>query len=121
GSAHDPAGKQGLAAMAAEMIAGAGSKQMRTDEITRALFPLAGSFDAQVDREMTVFTGVIHRDNAAAFAEIVLPQLLAPGLREDYFTRIKQRQMSALVQDLRTNNEEELGKERLQTNIFDGG
>ncbi|HTE84079.1 MAG TPA: pitrilysin family protein [Dehalococcoidia bacterium] len=120
GSAHDPVGKEGIAALAGEMIAGAGSEQMRIDEIKRALFPMAGSFSAHVDREMTTFTGVIHRDNLDAFAGIVVKQLLAPGLREADFTRLRANQLNELVQDLRTNNEEELGKERLQTNIFAG-
>ena len=120
GSAHDPAGKEGLAALAAEMIASAGSRDMRIDEITRALFPIAGSFTVQVDKEMTTFTGVIHRDNWPASPTIVLPQLLDPGFREEDFKRLKDAQANALVQDLRNNNEEELGKERLQTNIFAG-
>ncbi len=120
GSAHDPAGKEGLAALAASMIADAGSTRQRIDEINRALFPLAGSFDAQVDREMTTFTGVIHRDNLAAFTDIVLPQLLEPGMREDDFNRLKAQQLNELVQDLRANNDEELGRERLQATIFAG-
>jgi len=49
-----------------------------------------------------------------------LPQLLDPGFRESDFARLKDAQENALVQDLRSNNEEELGKERLQTNIFRG-
>jgi zinc protease len=120
GSAWDPTGREGLAAMSAEMVAGAGSRRMRLDEIERALYPMAGSFAARVDREMTVFTGVIHRDNAEAFAGIVLEQLLRPGFREEDFSRIKANQLNELVQDLRTNNEEELGRERLQTNVFAG-
>lgn len=120
GSAHDPAGKEGLAALAAEMIAGAGSEERRIDEINRALFPIAGSFDSQVDREMTVFTGVVHRDNAERLADIVLPQLLRPGFRDDDFARLKAQQHNHLVQDLRANNDEELGKERLQANLFAG-
>ncbi|MCC7364447.1 MAG: insulinase family protein [Dehalococcoidia bacterium] len=120
GSAHDPAGKEGLAQLAAEMIASGGSTKMRIDEINRALFPIAGSFDAQVDKEMTVFTGVTHRDNLDRFLGIALPQLLTPGFREDDFARIKEKQANELVQDLRANNEEELGKERLQENIFRG-
>jgi zinc protease len=120
GSAHDPAGKEGLAALSASMIAEAGSRAMRIDEIKKALFPLAGSFDAQVDREMTTFTGSIHRDNWSRFLDIALPMLLEPGLREDDFRRLKDAQMNALKQDLRNNNEEELGKERLQANIFAG-
>src|SRR6185369_2011186 len=120
GSAHDPAGKEGLAALAASMIAEAGSRAMRIDEIKKALFPLAGSFDAQVDKEMTTFTGSIHRDNWGRFLEIALPMLLEPGLREDDFRRVKDAQMNALKEDLRNSNEEELGKERLQANIFAG-
>ena len=78
GSAHDPTGREGLAQLAASMIADAGSAQMRIDEINRALFPMAGSFDAQVDREMTVFTGVVHRDNADRFADIVAQTTAGP-------------------------------------------
>ncbi|HEV8232652.1 MAG TPA: pitrilysin family protein [Thermoanaerobaculia bacterium] len=120
GSAHDPAGKEGLAALSAAMVAEAGSKEMRIDEISKALYPIAGSFAAQVDKEMTTFTGSIHRDNWKAFLDVVLPQLLEPGLREDDFQRLKDAQSNALKEDLRSNNEEELGKERLQTNLFAG-
>ncbi len=120
GSAHDPRGKEGLSALAASMIANAGSRAMRIDEINRALYPAAGSFSAQADKEMTTFTGVIHRDNWQRFVDIALPQLIDPGFRDEDFQRLKARHMNALVQDLRNNNEEELGKERLQTNIFAG-
>ncbi len=120
GSAHDPKGKEGLAALTARMIAQAGSKDLRIDEIRKALFPMAGSFDGQVDREMTAFTGVIHRDNWKAFFDTALPQLTDPGFREEDFRRLKDAQMNALVQNLRNNNEEELGKERLQELLFRG-
>ncbi len=81
---------------------------------------MAGSFDAQVDKEMTTFTGVIHKDNVQPFLDVVLPLLTDPGLRPEDFQRLKDQQKNALVQDLRNNNEEELGKERLQTNVFAG-
>jgi zinc protease len=120
GSAHDPKGREGLAALAAAMIAEAGSKSQRIDEIRQALFPMAGSFGAQVDKEMTTFTASVHRDNWDRFAAIALPQLLDPGYREEDFRRLKDAQLNALKVDLRSNNEEELAKERLQTNIFAG-
>jgi len=120
GSAHDPAGKEGLARLAAALVAEGGSKALRIDEIKKALFPMAGGFDAQVDKEMTTFTGVIHKDNVQAFLDVVLPMLTEPGLRAEDFQRIKDHQRNALVQDLRNNNEEELGKERLQTIVFAG-
>jgi zinc protease len=120
GSAHDPQGKEGLAALAAEMIADAGSRSSSIAEIKQALFPMAASFDAQVDKELTTFTARVHRDNWARFAEIALPQLEEPGFREEDFRRLKDQQRNALVEDLRTNNEEELGKERLQALLFRG-
>ncbi|HVR44878.1 MAG TPA: pitrilysin family protein [Thermoanaerobaculia bacterium] len=120
GSAHDPEGKEGLAMLAASMVSEAGSKAMRIDEITRALFPIAGRFGAQVDREMTTFTGSIHRDNWERFFDIVLPQLLDPGYRQEDFERLKDAQKNALIQNLRANNDEELGKERLQYQVFRG-
>ena len=120
GSAHDPKGKEGLAALAAALVADAGSKTMRIDEINKALYPMAGSFEAQVDKEMTTFTARVHRDNWDAFAAVALPMLTEPGFREEDFNRLRDRQANALKQDLRTNNEEELGKERLQADLFAG-
>jgi zinc protease len=120
GSAHDPAGKEGLAALTAAMISEAGSQAMTIDQIEAAMYPIAGSFTNRTDKEMTTFTAVIHKDNWRPFLGIVMSQLLTPGFRDDDFKRLKDTQLNALTQDLRSNNEEELGKERLQTNIFAG-
>ncbi len=120
GSADDPPGKEGLSALAAAMVAEAGSKERRIDEINKAFFPMAGVFRGRADKEMTTFTGFIHRDNWKTFFDIALPMLTDPGLREEDFKRLKDAQSNALKEDLRSNNEEELGKERLQAKIFAG-
>ena len=120
GSAHDPKGKEGLAALSAAMITEAGSRARPIDEIEKLLFPMAASLDARVDKEMTTFTARVHRDNWERFAGIALPQLSEPGFREEDFKRLKDLQMNALIQDLRTNNEEELGRERLQALLYEG-
>ena len=120
GSADDPQGKEGLAALSARMISGAGSRAMTLDEITKTLYPVAGSFGASVDKEMTSFTGAIHKDNWDQFVRVALPMLLDPGFRDEDFKRNKDGLLNSLKQDLITNNEEELGKERLQSNIFAG-
>ena len=120
GCAQDPQGKEGLAALTAAMVARAGSKDRKIDEISKLVFPMAGSFGDQVDKEMTSFTGSIHQDNWKKFIDIALPQLLAPGFREEDFRRLKDAQKNALQLDLKDNNEEEFGKERLQTNVFAG-
>jgi zinc protease len=120
GSAADPKGKEGLAHLTGSMIANAGSSELPIDEIRRAFFPIAGSFDSQVDKELTTFTASIHRDNWKQFFDIVLPMLLSPGFRAEDFGRLKDNQLNALKQDLRSNNDEELAKERLQANLFRG-
>jgi zinc protease len=120
GSAHDPKGKEGLAALTAAMVTEAGSREAGIDEIRKTLFPMAASFSARVDKEMTVFTGSVHRDNGGAFFDTVLPQILDPGFGEEDFRRLKDAQRNALAQDLIANNEEELGKERLQAVVFAG-
>ena len=120
GSAYDPVGKEGLAQLTASMIAEAGSKSLRIDEINKAFYPIAGSFKAQVDKEMTALTMSIHRDNWQEFAAVALPQLLEPGFRQEDFDRLRTNQLNALTLDLRSNNDEELGKEWLQNSIFAG-
>jgi len=120
GSAYDPPGKEGLAALSAAMIAEAGSRSTNYSEIQKALFPMAASFEQQVDREMTTFTARVHRDEWASFASIALPQLTEPGFRKEDLERLKDQQLNALQLDLRINNDEELGKERLQQLVFAG-
>jgi zinc protease len=120
GSAHDCDGKEGIAALAASMIADAGSESATIDSINRKLFPFAGSMSGLVDREMTTFTitaPAAHLDECLA---LMLPQLTRPGFRDEDFSRLKARHQTALAQDLRTNNEEELGREALQSLIFEG-
>ncbi|HEX7154152.1 MAG TPA: pitrilysin family protein [Thermoanaerobaculia bacterium] len=120
GSANDPKGKEGLAVLAASMLTESGSKAMGISEINKALYPMAGSIFDQLDKEMTTFTGVVHKDNWKKFSGIVLPMILDPGFREEDFKRLKDAQLNALKQDLRNNNEEELGKEELQNVIYAG-
>ncbi len=120
GSADDPPGKEGLAQLAANMIADAGSSALDISDIKRLFYPMAGSFNAQVDREMTVFGGSIHLDNVEPFLNIILGMLLDPGMRPADFTRLRERQQNELKIDLCSNNDEELGKERLQASIFAG-
>lgn len=120
GSAHDPLGKEGLAALTAMMVASAGSSERKIDEVIKSLFPLAGSFSEQTDKEMTTFTGSIHKDNWKQYLDVAMPQLVSPGFREEDFRRLKESLKNALSVDLKDNNEEEFGKERLQTNVFAG-
>lgn len=120
GPASDPKGKEGLAALTANMISEAGSRTMKYEEIVQAMLPLATAFNSQVDKEMTVFHGTTHVDNLEAYYEIISGMLLDPGFREEDFSRVKDDTLNYIKVTLRQNNEEELGKEVLYLDIYEG-
>ena len=119
GAASDPAGKAGAAALTAAMLSAGGSRKMSYDDIVDAFFPMAAGVSAQVDKEMTVFSGTTHVENLDAYYEILRQMLLEPGWREDDFDRLKDKTLNDLRVRLRANNEEELGKEYLYLKIYE--
>ncbi len=118
GPADDPAGKEGLATLTANMVADAGSRSMPYADIQRALYPMAAGFGVQLDKEMTVFGGTVHRDNLDRYYDVVGGQLLDPGFREEDFSRVKSNLLNQIRVGLRANNDEELGKEVLYEMIY---
>ncbi|MBV9960205.1 MAG: insulinase family protein [Acidobacteria bacterium] len=120
GSASDPEGKEGVAALTASLIAGGGTRTMTYDQIVEAMYPMATGFGSQVDKEMTVFTGTTHVDNLDKYYSIISQMLLDPGFREEDFSRIKTDHINYLQVSLRGGNDEELGKEALYNMIYEG-
>jgi zinc protease len=120
GSANDPAGQEGVASLSAALLAKGGSRALPYDKIVEAMYPMATSFDWQVDKEMTVFTGTTHVDNLAKYYQLINGMLLDPGFREDDFARLKKDAINFLKTSLREGNDEELGKEELYNAIYAG-
>ncbi|HSO75803.1 MAG TPA: insulinase family protein, partial [Blastocatellia bacterium] len=120
GSASDPKGKEGVAALTAAMISDGGSRTMSYEQIAQAMYPMATGFGSQVDKEMTVFVGTTHVDNLQRYYQIVSERLLDPGFREDDFKRLRTDAINFLKESLRGNNDEELGKEALYISIYKG-
>ncbi len=118
GAAMDPPGKKGLAALTAAMITDAGSAALTIQEINSAMYPIASSFNAQVDKEMTRLSGQVHRDNLAAWYTLASGQLLSPGWREQDLQRVRTQLVNAIRTSLVGNNDEELGKEVLYSRIY---
>ena len=120
GSASDPADKPGVAALTAAMLAEGGTREMTYKEIVDAMFPMATSVSQQVDKEMIAFSGTTHVDNLQAFYKIFRAMLLDPGWRQDDFSRLRDNAANYLRISLRGNNDEELGKEVLYSEIYAG-
>ena len=120
GSAFDPPGKEGLAALTASMLAGGGTRAMGYDQIVQALYPMASSINAQVDKEMTVFSGTTHIENLDRYYSLFKDMLLDPGFRPEDFKRLRDDAINFLKVSLREGNDEELGKEELYNIIYAG-
>jgi zinc protease len=120
GSQNDPAGKEGLSALTAEMLTDASTKNNSYDQIIDKLFPLAASYRAQASTEMTVIFGGTHKDNLKEFYPLFIDAILAPAFKQEDLDRIKSRMLNAIENDLRYSSDEELGKAVLYNSIFAG-
>jgi len=118
GSIDDPKGKEGLAALTAEMVGSGGSKSRTYAELLDALYPLAANIRSYGDKESVVFEGTVHRDNLAKFADLLAEQLLTPRFAEDDFARNKQNALDYVAKTLRGNADEELGKQAMNTVLY---
>jgi zinc protease len=120
GSQDDPKGKEGLAALTGAMISEGGTRRMPYDKILEELFPLAAGYSAAVDREMTVVSGSVHKDNLERFTDLFVEAITKPGFRKDDFERIRDQMVSGIENNLRYSSDEELGKAALAQAVFAG-
>jgi zinc protease len=120
GSIHDPAGKEGLAALTALMVGQAGTAERSYAQLVDALYPMAASIDVATDREVTVLSGEVHRDTLADFTALLTEAVARPGFAQADFARNKEQLHAYLTSTLRSANDELLGLEALQDVIFAG-
>jgi zinc protease len=118
GAADDPKGKEGLAALTAAMLGKGGTTKRSYSDVLDALYPLAARIGYYGDKESFVFTGTVHRDNLAAYAELLADQVLTPAFTEEDFTRNRQDAVDGITKTLRGNDDESLGKAALGLLLF---
>jgi zinc protease len=118
GSIHDPAGKEGLAALTALMIGQAGTEKRSYKDLVEALYPMAATIDSETDREVTVVAGRVHRDKLADYTALLEEALFHPGFAQSDFERNKEQLLAYLTTTLRSSDDELLGLEAIQDQIF---
>ncbi len=118
GSIDDPAGKEGLAALTALMVAEASTAKRPYSQLLEDLYPLAAEIEGNADREVTVFSGTVARAALDTYAGLLEEALLTPAFSEADFRRNKQQLLSYLTNTLRSASDELLGLEALQQRIF---
>jgi zinc protease len=118
GSQDDPKGKEGLAALTAAMVAEGGTKELAYDQILEKFYPMAASLSGSCRKEVTVFSGEIHRDNLAAYESIATAMITRPRFDPEDFERLRNEAIDYVSKTLRGNNDEELGKWTLQVGLY---
>ncbi len=120
GSINDPAGKAGLAALTGRMVGDAATAKHTYAELIDLLYPMAASINVNTDREVTVISGVVHRDKLAEYAALLTEVVLEPAFNASDFERHRQQLEAYLTSTLRAGNDELLGLEMLQQELFAG-
>jgi len=120
GSIDDPAGKEGLAALTALMVAQASTAKRPYSQLLEDLYPLAAEIQSNTDREVTVFSGTVARAALDTYTGLIEEALLSPAFSDSDFRRNRQQLLSYLTNTLRSANDELLGLEALQQQIFAG-
>jgi zinc protease len=118
GSQDDPPGKEGLAALTASMIAEGGTKDLSYEQILDRFYPMAAELSGACHKEVTLFAGVIHRDNLSEYERIVTAMLTAPRFAPEDFERLKNEAIDYVSKTLRGGNDEDLGKWSLQVALY---
>jgi zinc protease len=118
GSIHDPAGKEGLARLAASMIADASTKNRGLAELEKAYAATGSGLGALVDKELTSFSVTAPKLKAGEALDLAMEQLLEAGFKDEDFQRLRSQQLNALNTGLKASNDEELGKLALEARMF---
>ncbi len=120
GSQNDPEGKEGLAALTANLLSNGATTEDSYDGILAKLYPMAAGYGYNVDKEMTVFRGRVHRDNLEAYYTLFRNALLSPAFSEGDFERVKAQILNFLERSRRYGRDEELTKELLYSLAYRG-
>ena len=120
GSIDDPPGRFGLAGLTGSLLAEGGTKRLSYEQLLEALYPMAAGIGVQVDREVTVVHGTVHRDHLDRYYELIRQVVLEPRFDPKDFERLKVDQRNALVAGLRAVDDEGLGKESLAALMYAG-
>ena len=120
GSRDDPAGKEGLAAITGALLAEGGTRSLTYEELLGRLYPMAAGIGVQVERDMTVVHGTVHRDHLDRFYALIREVVVEPRFDTKEFERLRDDQSNALVAGLRAVDDEGFGMEALSSLLFHG-
>ncbi len=129
GSADDPQGSAGLAALTADLLREGGVKELKTPsgktlpartraEIEDFLYPLASNIHMSVEREQVSITATTSMTDADAVFDLITQILLAPAFDAQEFERVKSEFLDAVQKRAPREDQESLGKAALEQRMY---
>lgn len=97
GSADDPPGKEGLAAITADML-DEGTGTLSSIEIHEKLSRIGAQLDSDIGPDATLFTITVLSRFLQPAVSLLADMLVRPTLREDDFARVRQLRLHRLMQ-----------------------
>lgn len=121
GAAYDPKGGEGSAALVAAMLSEGSTTKRSYDELLELFYPWAVQVGSVVDKEVVSFAVTVHQDHLEEFSELFVEMMSQPKFDPNDFVRLRDKAQNFLTQDLRSHNDEELGKETLYLELYPAG
>ena len=120
GAVDDPKGQAGITALAARVMAEGGTQSLDAKSLIVALFPMATSIGARVDKEQTTFAATVHKDNLEKLLPILTDVVAHPRWDPREFARLRDAAVIDVEKRLREGDDENLGKEALAELLYRG-
>jgi zinc protease len=120
GSMDDPPGQEGIAALTANLLTQGATGKNSYEQILEKLYPMATSYEATVDKELTTIRGRAHGDRQDEFLDLILDAVLRPAFRDEDFERVRSDAVNFIRGTLRFSSDEELGKAALTAAAYRG-
>ena len=118
GSIADPVGKEGLTNATASLISEGGTGELSYGQIQDKIYPMAASYGASVDKEVSIFTFEVHKDWLKEFYPIMIGLITNPSFKEEDFQRVISNQQNYVDQVIRASSDEEYSKVLLEDLLY---
>ncbi len=120
GAISDPAGKEGLTNATASLISRGGTGNLTYGQIQDKIYPMAASYSASVDKEVSIFTFEVHKDWLNDFYPIMVGLITNPSFKDEDFQRVISNQQNYVDQVIRSSSDEDYSKVLLEDLLYRG-
>jgi zinc protease len=120
GSICDPQGKEGLTYTTSQLINQGGTGELTFSDIQDKIYPMAAGYFSIVDKEVTIFTFLFHKDWMDQFYPIMMGLITNPSFSQADFDRVKNNQQAYVDQVIRASSDEDYSKKALEDFLFRG-